>query len=327
MKKQLLFFIVLLSSITGFSQCNYSFVMSSTGTTGWNGNTMNVRQNGVTVATIGSTFTSGSGPVTVVVPLQDNTPFTLFWNSGGTLPSQVRVSIKNSFGQTIYTKPAGSTQNILLYSATTNCTYPICPTPTSFSAGSVTNNSATLSWGNDPSITQWEVLVLPQTSPGPITSDSGTITTTNSFFTSGLTCNTAYKSYVRPICTPSAPTTWFTATTAAFTTLNCNIAPTTMCTGANSLCGTFGNVYANTTGVASQGAMGCLMSSPNATWFYFSVDTPGQINLEIKQSTLADMSTADLDVDYVIYGPYSQIIAPCNGQLTPEKIVSCSYST
>ncbi|MDT8347032.1 MAG: hypothetical protein RQ756_04465, partial [Flavobacteriaceae bacterium] len=61
--------------------CNYTFRLTDSFGDGWNGNTMDIIQNGITVATIGGTFTTGNGPVDVTVPLCSTFPFDLFWNT------------------------------------------------------------------------------------------------------------------------------------------------------------------------------------------------------------------------------------------------------
>ena len=66
---------------------------------GWNGATMQVRQNGILVATIGPTFTAGAGPVVVNVPLCSGVPFDLNWNNGGTFPGEDHEYFWSSFVQ------------------------------------------------------------------------------------------------------------------------------------------------------------------------------------------------------------------------------------
>ncbi len=105
----------------------------------------------------------------------------------------------------------------------------------------------------------------------------------------------------------------------------CNLAY--QCNQANSLCSALGVPFSNTTGSASVGSPGCLGSAPNPTWFYLPVSTAGTINLMIQQSTSINFTSNNLDVDYVIYGPFTDPVTPCGGGLPVESsIVSCSYS-
>src|SRR5690606_12348629 len=96
------------------SSCTYTFVLTDTFGDGWNGNTMAVIQGGQTVETLGTGFTTGGGPINVNVTLCDG-PFQLFWNNGGSFAGEVRVSIKNSFGQTIFTMPTGLSPGTTVY--------------------------------------------------------------------------------------------------------------------------------------------------------------------------------------------------------------------
>ena len=105
-----------------------------------------------------------------------------------------------------------------------------------------------------------------------------------------------------------------------------------VCNAANSLCSALGVPFANTNqGILAEtgNSYGCLSTRPNPTWFYLPVSSAGTINLMIQQSTdISFLNTAgNLDVDYICYGPFTNPVTPCSGQLTPDKIVSCSYST
>jgi hypothetical protein len=104
-----------------------------------------------------------------------------------------------------------------------------------------------------------------------------------------------------------------------------------VCNTANSLCSALGVPFANThQGIQAEAgnSYGCLGSRPNPTWFYLPISRAGNINLMIQQSTdISFMNTAgSLDVDYICYGPFTSPTTPCNGQLTADKIVSCSFS-
>jgi uncharacterized repeat protein (TIGR01451 family) len=105
---------------------------------------------------------------------------------------------------------------------------------------------------------------------------------------------------------------------------NCNNA--SVCSQANSLCSSLGVPFPNTTNLPSTGALSCLSTTPNPTWFVMPISQAGNINLMIQQSTDINFSTSNLDVDYVVLGPYSNPTTPCNGQITANYMVSCSYS-
>jgi len=88
---------------------------------------------------------------------------------------------------------------------------PTCPGPTVPLTSAVTSNSGTLSWTNNSTATQFEVLALPCTSPAPTATSTGTIitpTTPNTYTFTGLTPDTCYTLYVRAVCSPTDSSTW-----------------------------------------------------------------------------------------------------------------------
>lgn len=58
------------------------------------------------------------------------------------------------------------------------------------------------------------------------------------------------------------------------------------------------------------------------TWFFLEIDTPGNVTLQISQQNLAGIGT---DVDFVIWGPFSDLNNICS-QLNTSTEVDCSYS-
>lgn len=67
----------------------------------------------------------------------------------------------------------------------------------------------------------------------------------------------------------------------------------------------------------------CLLSTPSASWFYCVIDQAGDINMNL---------FAAQDIDYIIYGPFSDTIAAklaCGNMgngLDGANIIDCSYS-
>ncbi|WP_395052612.1 fibronectin type III domain-containing protein [Flavobacterium sp.] len=110
---------------------------------------------------------------------------------------------------------------------------------------------------------------------------------------------------------------------------NCNLAYN--CNLANSLCSALGVPFTNTRqGISAETGngnnYGCLGSTPNPTWFYLPVSTAGTLNLTIEQSTTINFTTNNLDVDYIVYGPFTNPVTPCTTGLNQSNTVSCSYS-
>lgn len=63
----------------------------------------------------------------------------------------------------------------------------------------------------------------------------------------------------------------------------------------------------------------CLFTQPNPAWFYLQVATSGNITLDMTNS-------ANVDIDFVIWGPFTSSSAACASGLTGAA-VDCSYSS
>jgi gliding motility-associated-like protein len=209
-------------------KCIYTFRMTDSYGDGWNGNTMSILQNGVVVATIGATFTTGAGPIDVTVPLCETLPFELFWNSGGLYSNEIGVSVINNFTQTLYTKPPGTgSTGSLLYTTSFSCSTPACLPPSTLTATAITTTGANLGW-NPLATTLWDVYVVTNGSAAPTTTTVPTnpAVTTNPFMVSGLLPNTAYQFYVRTVCSTTSTSVWVGP--YSFTTLPTCSKPTTL---------------------------------------------------------------------------------------------------
>lgn len=120
-------------------------------------------------------------------------------------------------------------------------------------------------------------------------------------FLGGLLNNLAIGTtyYLRVYSNLSAPQT---------TTFNVCITTPSTCASSMSICGV--NNYANTTGVISLGAIGCLSATPNPTYFTLKIAATGPVNLKLTQSTIGS-SFPNLDVDYAAWGPFTSQAEAC----------------
>ena len=78
-----------------------------------------------------------------------------------------------------------------------------------------------------------------------------------------------------------------------------------------------------------------MFTTPNPAWYYLEIAIPGEIVLEIQQTTGPGGTGTGLDVDYAIWGPFPNLSTACNdftqGDCTGDHICSgnvldCSYS-
>ncbi len=189
--------------------CNYTFTMTSLNGYGWSGNTMSVMQNGVQLALLtGPSWANGIAPLIVTIQLCNNQPFSLFWNAGGSYGQEIGVSIQNSTGETIFNHPFSTgLSNTTLFTGTVSCAPNACPKPFALAATSVTQTTALLNWTEALSATEWEVVILPVDAPAPTAATPGT-PAVSPYLAEGLLSGTAYKFYVRAVCSATSKSEW-----------------------------------------------------------------------------------------------------------------------
>lgn len=69
---------------------------------------------------------------------------------------------------------------------------------------------------------------------------------------------------------------------------------------------------------------GCLSSQPYPSWYHMRIHTAGQFIIHMEAR---DNYGQGHDIDYCIWGPFSDPYEPCVNDLTCDKLVDCSYST
>jgi len=209
-------------------QCEFTFTMWDQWDT-WNGHTMSVKQNGVTLATLTGPGSDGQ-PVDQVVKVCDNMPVQLFWNAGGSTwaGNEIAISVKNSFNQEIYVKDFGEgLQNTLLYEVLVDCENPYCLAPKGLTATNATETTVDLAW-NGPATGEWEYFIVPEGAPAPADTDTGVLTTTNPTVAAGpLVASTNYEYYVRMHCENASTDVSPWSTASKFSSSVCD--PATKC--------------------------------------------------------------------------------------------------
>jgi len=260
-------------------QCTYTFRMTDSANNGWNGARMQIRQNGIVLPilpvsnppnTIGGNYNSGAGPVDVTVTMCNNVPFDIYWLTAGTQPQQCIVSVINSFGQTIFTKPAGTgTPGSVVYTSIVECDVPRCDiAPTAVNTTIVTTVGATVNWtapGTEG--VQYEIYIVPTGDPAPTAESTAMFTGTNGpaapfSFTipNGLTADTTYDVYVRVVCNTPTNSPWSAVHT--FTTLPTCPKPTNQSVTAASITMNSAALLWNEGGVATEWEVILLKAGP-----------------------------------------------------------------
>lgn len=219
MKTTFTFIMVLIFIFKGFTQynaedigqqnlksvltnCNYTFHLKDSYADGWNGATMQVKQDGVIIATLGSGFTQGTDFIQTI-SLTDGSVFELFWSSGGQWPSECGIKIYDVNDNLLYSLLPGYSNTGLigttLFSGVVNCALLSCPKPNDLTVSQVTQTSAELSWMEIGTASDWQI----EYGVSGFTQGTGTFITSvsNPQYLGGLNPATNYQFYVRSNCT------------------------------------------------------------------------------------------------------------------------------
>jgi gliding motility-associated-like protein len=98
------------------------------------------------------------------------------------------------------------------------------------------------------------------------------------------------------------------------------------CNTGTQFCNDNSTTFPSLTGVPSLGGggiYGCLGSTPNPSWYYVTVQTPGSLAVTITQTNSAGNA---IDGDAIMWGPFASLAAGC-ASLSTTNDVDCSYST
>ena len=204
-------------------QCSYTFNLADNFGDGWNGASITVQQNGITVATLG--ITSGYS-ATETVPLCDNESTSLIWHSGN-YDSECSFTVTGPDGTEIYA--TSGTPSGTLTTFTTNCNGstppPTCNVPTNLNATAIAYNTANVTWTAGGTETSWNL----QYRTGSANWTTLPVNATTYQIT-GLSAQTTYEVRVQANCGNNNTSDWTAAvsfTTPAAPADPCN-APTNL---------------------------------------------------------------------------------------------------
>jgi len=194
-------------------RCAYTFTMTDTGSNTWQGSTMSVIQNGLTIATLTGP-TNGQRTANQVVTFCPGVQFELFWNAGtstAAASTQVGVSITNFYGDVVYNKAPGTgTLNSRLYRGMPFCAPITCPYPTDLSVTQTSGTSVSLNWTPGGTETAWDYVFQPAGGNYPSVAPGTGVRVNGNPTASILSINAAtpYEYYVRAVCGPDDISYW-----------------------------------------------------------------------------------------------------------------------
>ena len=171
-------------------QCSFTFYLEDSFGDGWNGATLNIQQNGITVATLSL---DDDYAITYTLNLCDNAAITLSWNSGS-FDDECSFEVRDPFNEVLYSSISPYSGTLTSFVA--HCTPPTCPRPASVTVSGIGTTSATVSWVSTGTETAWNIEYKP-TSSSTWTSEYAT---TNPYTLTGLTATTMYDLRVQADC-------------------------------------------------------------------------------------------------------------------------------
>ncbi|MCR4965009.1 MAG: fibronectin type III domain-containing protein [Bacteroidales bacterium] len=192
-------------------QCAYIFTLNDSYGDGWNGGSLAVQQNGITVATLSLT---GGSSATETVYLCDNDSTSLVWTSGS-YAYEASFSVVGPDGLQLYAASDMSTYST--YTFISSCTIPTCAAPTSIAVANIGTTSADISWVAGGTETNWNLEYKETTA----TTWTVIPVTTNPYTLTGLTAMTAYDVRVQADC-GGGDVSYYVET--SFNTANCDVA-------------------------------------------------------------------------------------------------------
>lgn len=189
-------------------QCTYTFNLLDQFGDGWDGNILQLRQDGIVIGTIGENFTSGNS-FTQEIGLCSGAEIEVFWPQVGSFFSELGFSIVDPFGEEIYNLGFSSQGqvNSVLYTINVNCTPPTCPRVSNLESTNVTSNSASFSWTNLPTATEGYTWFVYADGANPEVATplfTGFIATgSTQVVIEGLNGDTTYDVYLQALCNNS----------------------------------------------------------------------------------------------------------------------------
>ncbi len=77
---------------------------------------------------------------------------------------------------------------------------------------------------------------------------------------------------------------------------------------------------------ASSGNYGCLSSQPRPIWYHMKIDQGGTLRITMKQTTGPNGTGGSLDLDFALWGPFSDLASGCQQVANGQAPKQCSFS-
>ena len=265
------------------NKCDFTFILSDSFGDGWNGGLIEVKQNGITVDIVGSSFSSGSFD-TVYVSLCDGFSTDITVNNPGFYFSEMGYSILDPNGNVVSSYAAGSGSSSVgsvLSTFSASCTG--CSVPTGIADTSSTCAELIVNWNSSSSVAYHMI----EYGPTGFTPGSGTVqgSATKPLVVSGLTGGANYDYYVMDTCTAGS-SNWSSAQSITMPT---GPLPTISYTVSNS----------NVSGTASTFDFDASASGGIAHWDFGTGDTA--------------IASGAVQYDYTANGNYTVTLSVING--------------
>lgn len=186
-------------------QCTFTFNLLDSFGDGWNGNIVELRQDGQLVANLGADFTAGNS-LTETYNLCDDSDIELIWLNQGAFADEVGLNVVDPFGEEIFELSfnSGGQQGSTIFSFTSACTPPACPKVQNVSLSNILTNSVEISWDITPNASQGYTWFVFNEGANPTTAtpvSTGSVSNTETSATAtGLSESESYDVYVQANC-------------------------------------------------------------------------------------------------------------------------------
>lgn len=186
-------------------QCEYTFNLLDDFGDGWNGNIVELRQDGQLVASLGADFEDGDN-FTETYNLCTGSSIELIWLNQGSFANEVGLNVVNPFDEEIFELEFDSEdeRGDTIFSFTSACIPPSCPKVTNVQVTNVVDDAAQLNWNAEPEANLGYTYYIFNAGDNPLVVSpvlsESVDQSINSVNITGLTSAQAYDAYVVANC-------------------------------------------------------------------------------------------------------------------------------